>query len=236
VTFLQALKDGGYLHPVYGVVANAPHSGARFEETGSVCDNYFLFSAVAMKVAATRLEATALRVIRDSLITFADACEMEPGLYRRFPGIDGSTSWDELIGAAYASWGLARSILAQGEKTDWAFNQESPGTWSWRAWFPRNIAFVAFIRAASGLQVGQFNQILWALKAITTAFGPKEEVSGRQLIWLMSSTMASYPLSAIGASLFQSICKLKYPGGPQEMLGIYYRVNHPIAQFAPGKR
>lgn len=230
MSFLQTLKEQRYLHPVWGVVSNQPHEPGQLTHNA---DNLHLFTACAIRVAHAIGAVQDRDVLIESHLRFIRACEIESGLYRRFPGVEGSTSWDENIGIAYCSQQYATSVLFYGFKTDWVWAQEKGAAWSFRRWAARNFGLIPYLRARAGLTVGGVNQILWSLKAIGSALSGWGETSGKHMIWIQAEALREYPISRLGWFIAKEILARKYPGGPKEMLSIFYGEAHPIAGAAP---
>jgi hypothetical protein len=235
MTFYEVLLEGGFLHPLYGVVANRPHSGERFEKVGHVWDNYFLGTAVAAAIAELIGESRSAAILKRDLCAFADHCSVEgkPGLYLRYPGQEGSISWDEMYGIASVGTYHAIQIEKYGEKSDWSYNPRAPEKWSWDTWAARHVGFSAYLRSRCGLTVGEANQFLWAGKAIVTSLSGHGSTSGKQLVWLQGREMRRHPICRDGIAISNRRMARLYPGGPRELFGIYYGPSHPIASFAP---
>lgn len=169
---------------------------------------------------------------------FIQSCEIEPGLYGRWPNDHGQVSHDELRGIAYLSWKLdfthALSIVLYGNKTDWVFNSQSPSDESPRFWLGRMIDFEPMVRAAARMPVSLWKQLLWTISALASAYGKDSGVSGRIMTWIDLEIVDQdrYPLMQLGAYLFRSKMKKRYPGGPKELLGIYHGKTHPFTQYS----
>src|ERR1035438_289649 len=91
------LSTQHYLDAQYGVVSNTP----------GTCDNYHLFSSEAAIIAGWNLWP--------QYVVFYKACEVAPGLIKRYPGrVGGGISQDEMIGAATLDSNAADRIYQIG--------------------------------------------------------------------------------------------------------------------------
>ncbi len=224
MTFLEALKP--YLHPTWGVVGLYPADGPLPNNA-----NYHLWTAMSVKLSGDE-------ALIQHHAAFIESSWALPGLLRRFPLYPGDTSWDESIGAAYGAYRASRpdipkAILERGVMTDDNWDVESPGAWTWKGAWSRNLMFKPFLRACAGLPVGQLSQIKWSAGLLLSLFSKREETSGKNLCWLQIEPMMTVgPITQLATLLWSMFMKRSYPGGPKDFLEVFIP-NHPIALYAP---
>jgi hypothetical protein len=129
--------------------------------------------------------------------------------WRRFPGNRGLCSRDEYTALAWFSRSLAEDIYNFGP-TPWY-------TYLHAYFKEQNIRH---------LKITWFDRLNWRTWDWITSLSGRQNTSSKIMFWLMRDDMG-----------FKTPARTKrqYPGGPKEMLGIYFGTNHPIARYAPDK-
>jgi hypothetical protein len=127
------------------------------------------------------------------------ACEIEPGLFTRWPGKRGFTSHDEIMGAAYFDEWIARQILSYLDRTGGEYNADerrNEGRLSLNVYrFPW---LRPYLLACAGFGVPIWGQLVWAAHMLYSAFtnGGPDNAGGRLRNWLMAHHMRHYPICA----------------------------------------
>lgn len=183
---------------------------------GRDCDNHLLFTATAHAVFGTFTVSQYLSIIGQ--------CRLQSGAFSRYPGDPEPTSWDDHLGLAVSNPGLANEILFFGTFKDW--------TWGTK-WLGRLPLFVATVQAAAGVKLGLWSQIKAASCFIQNLWEPQGETSGICLLYL-----AQRPLFGQGMLLnavillWRAVLLRRYPGGIQEVYGIYFKPEHAFTKLA----
>lgn len=194
-------------------------------------DNGLLFSGTYI-VLCSDAEREAEREWFTSLVK---SCEIVPGLYGRYPGDNSFNSHDDLTGVAAASslLGLpyAKDILSYGLEMDYAWNTEEVGKWTWRSWLARILGFIPFLRVAANSKLGMASQITAALSFLASTFEPKDETSGKCLLYLKARIMyGQYPLVDIAIEIWKRHVTKQY-GGMRGVYEIYFGKSHPFVEY-----
>lgn len=195
-------------------------------------DNGLLFSAtyIVMLRSLNQLSDTEM----DWFDGLAKSCEIEPGLYRRYPGDLGLNAHDDLTGISCVSRELASKIYQYGEEHDFSWNTEYPGQWTWRSWLARIVGFVPFLRVAAGLPIGYFGQLQIVASFLVNCFEGRQETNGKCLLFLRAKVLyGKYPLVDAGIDLWRGRMMQLYPQGVQGMYAIYFGATYPLTLYAP---
>ena len=193
-------------------------------------DNGLLFSAtyIVMLRSLKQLSSEESQWF-DKLV---QSCEIEPGLYRRYPGDLGLNAHDDLTGVAAVSPELALKIYKYGEAHDFSWNTENPGKWTWQSWLTRIVGFVPYVRSAAGLPVGYFGQIQIIASFLFNCFEGRQETNGKCLLYLRAKVLyGKYPLVDAGIDLWRARMAMIYPHGMREVYAIYFGITYPFALY-----
>jgi len=222
---IEAIQE--YLEPTTGAVGlkKNPHDNST--------DNLLLFTATYL----VNLPECERELERDRFIRLVRVLEIQIGCYKRYLGHTGLNSHDDLQGVAIASYlmGLpfAGEIVLYGFRHDWSWNTEEPGEWTWRSWLARILGFVPLLRHCARLPVGSMGQITLALAFLVNMFEPKEETSGKCLLWLRAQALTGhYPIVDLAIKIWKLRMIRMYPGGLQDVYRIYFK-DHPFTDDAP---
>ena len=194
-------------------------------------DNGLLFSATYIMLLTSEEQEQE----REWFSGVVKSCEIVPGLYSRYPGDVSFNSHDDLTGVSVASSALSlrfsRDILLYGLETDFAWNTEKPGEWTWRSYLARVLGFVSFLRVSAGLPIGMLSQITSALSFVASTFEPKNETSGKCLLYLKALDMrGKYPIVDMGIEIWKRHV-LKQYGGMRGVYEIYFGKDHPLTSY-----
>jgi hypothetical protein len=249
IDFLSALGD--WTEPTWGCTSNR-----RLPQDHS-SDNALLFTATSVVHLRRLLKADAqaqgqnlLEYRRANSVTMdavdhyvqtfsrlVRACEIQPGLYKRYPGVpEGPTTHDDLTGIAVASylWGLpfGEEILDYARKNKWCWYQ--PFRWKEYLYLPRIPDFAATIKRCGNEQPNLVEQ--WAFKQALhwNVFEDRKETSGKCLVYLKAKACwgVSIPMDDT-ISRWRDQMQLKYRYGMKDVYSIYFGADHPISVFAP---
>jgi hypothetical protein len=214
-----------FLEPTWGCVGLKPNPPDHST------DNALLYSA-------TYLVLSGDLQYENAFIDFVRACEVQPGIYHRYPGDPGDNAHDDLTGIAVAAklFGLpfARDIHSYGARHGWCWNVQSPGQFDRRYFWPRIFDFEPTIKAAAGAKITFFDQVLYALALTWNTREAKEETSGKCLIYLKNKVMDGQGWLSNWAIRYWRRKMLElYPGGIRDVYAIYFGPDHPFAKFAP---
>lgn len=218
MNFSEALKP--YTNSKSGMISLYPNDG--------MIDNFHYITAHAIALGERLGEdMTALRV---SASNFAFYCSIPNfGLLRRRPDDYGATSFDEYFGAAHSSKITAGECLEYGWKHRYCYNVESPDTFDWRFFFPRNICFLPHMLACRDGKSGLFSQAAWAIGAALSTCTERADTSGKLLIDLQSHEMKGWIAEKAIASFHRDLSK-QY-SGRRDLYRIYMPKDHPLAEF-----
>lgn len=175
---------------------------------------------------------------RDWFEALVDTLERCPGDYARYPGDPLPNSHDDLTGLAALSYFMdlpyAARILEYGQSHDWNWGVGYPKKWDWRGWLFRIIGFPAFIRVASGKEIGLLSQIQASLMFLGNLFEPTQETSGRCLLYLKSKVLYGHHLMIdLAIDVWKIAMSFRYSNGMRDVYRIYFGDTHPISLFAP---
>lgn len=174
----------------------------------------------------------------DALYLYANKCEIEPGLFRRWPNSSPSdvTSHDELIGMAYLAPSFAHRICSYLDAHDGYYNntalpEKIPEEWNlYRIyWLP------PYLRARARMPVSLLSQLKWSAFVLWDLVKIKKETndaSGRLLIWIMSDDMSGYSLCLPVIKAWR--LRMKLLGiTPETMLLLEPRENPILSELSP---
>lgn len=120
----------------------------------------------------------------------------QKGLLQRSPDkVGDQDGWDDYIcllaaGAIGAmNLPLVSDIEKYGKDHLWCFNDEKPGSFSWKSFFGRNSAFIAHVAFANKKRPCIFYRIYWAIAVATAGLFDKTDATARVLSFMMIETM-----------------------------------------------
>ena len=209
-----------------------PMVGLEPEPTDHSTDNGLLFTATFISI----LEQTTYKDIQD-IYFLVGACTLEPGLYARYPGDKGFNSHDDLTGVAYMGYrlglGFPKDIVAYGRKHFWAWNTETPGKWTTRAFLGRIAGLIAFFKCCAGEPLGVWDQISFAAGCIWGTREPRSESSGKRLQVLKNEVVQGrYFLCDLAIAYWSLRMRRQYPCGMRELNRVYFQhEEHPFHLF-----
>jgi len=215
-----------FQHPEFNVVGLYQNEGP-----GRHNENYWLYTAMAIHTIKLRFEDPGPLI--SSIMPFAQACEIEPGLFHRFPGWDSRhMSQDELYGivSIFRGTQVAKEVLRYAEKNQWCFNNVAPGQFLLKSWLERFLQTRALVKLCAGEKPSPIDLALWSLGMITSCLTHYGESSGKQLSYLNALEFRDYDsvLVRVTIAVYTEIMQRKYPGGPSEMLDVFYHdPDHP---------
>lgn len=214
------LQAQHYLDQAYGTVSNQEYTGPGFN-----CDNPSLFSAEAMLLAGFTSWPGYPRFFDDAEVPG------KTGLFHRYPGDTGNISVDEIIGAATLDQDVATSIYIYGTKNHWIF-QPQGGKFTFSAWMGRFINLVPYVIHCTGNKMSIIDQILWSIGCVLSPYS--SGTSGKLLQWVqIKKIQGSYTICDAAISFWKEIMTKFYPGGLQQIMGIYFSNQHPFYKWSP---
>jgi hypothetical protein len=215
-----------YKEPTWGCISNV-----KFPKDHS-CDNALLFSATYICLLDDPLSD------KNTFLEFATACQVEPGLYNRYPGDNEPEAWDDFIGVVAASIVLKRNlhqeILAWGQDHNWTWCNSNPKSETLSSFLGRYPAFPCFLQMASGITPSPADELLFIAACESSALTPVGNESGKCLQYLMNRmVLGKRPEVDLSIWLWKQMMKSKYPGGMKEVYANYFGPLHPFSQFGP---
>jgi len=214
------LQAQHYLDQNYGTVSNQPYTSPGFN-----CDNPSLFSAEAMLLSGF--------VTWPGYSRFFDDAEVpgKTGLFHRYPGDTGNISVDEIIGAATIDEDIAKSIWIYAEKNYWIF-QPQGGPFIISSWMGRFVSLPPYVKHCSGTPMTYLDQILWSIGCILSPYS--SGTSGKILQWVQIEKIeGKYTICDAAISFWKEKMTRFYPGGLQQIMGIYFSNQHPFYKWSP---
>jgi hypothetical protein len=133
---------------------------------------------------------------------FYDACEVEPGLFKRWPdGRFGPTSHDEVIGAAHMGPYAADRILRYLDEHGGEYNSHGVPAKPLRYNLYRLPWLRGYLCAAAGYRMSPLDQVLWSLKLLLEARSDSDSgktgPGPRLRAWLMSYHARKHAICAL---------------------------------------
>lgn len=166
------------------------------------------------------------------------ACEIQPGLFMRYPGSFERSSVDNLVGAMVASklteQQFHKEIVYYGRKNDWCFDVEKPGLFEAYDWYGRFPGMIQMLLLAVDEPIDLVSQITVAGAIIVSALSAHDNTSDKCLQYLLNQVI--YGKHFIVDMAIQVWCLLmnkKYPGGLHELYSIYFGADHFFSTHAP---
>lgn len=204
-----------YLDTRYGVVSNTEGS----------CDNFHLFSSEAMLTAGW--------ILWPQYLTFFKACEVEPGLIKRYPGrMGGGISQDEMIGAATLDVLAADRLYQYGEAHHWYFNPDATA-FTLSNWYGRFLDFKPYIKMRAGYRLNIIDKIGWSIMTVLSPLSAESNTSGKLLKWSqLSSMQGNNWLCDMAIKFWKWKMTRTYPGGLKQLMSIYFPPTHPLVTYA----
>lgn len=212
--------------PTWAVISNQKYP------TDHSSDNALLFTATYI------LLCDEPETEKEMFSKFVDACQVQPGLYNRFPGCKDTEGWDDLIGVAAASVRLGlnyhHEILAWGEKHNWTWDNVNPDSPSLSSFLGRYPTFLPFLQMACGQTPTPADELLYIGGNEASALTPVGNESGKCLQYLMNrSVFGKRPEIDLSIWLWRELMKAKYPAGLSDLYSHYFGASHPFALFSP---
>lgn len=249
-TFLEALELSR--EPKWKNISNAIRPGDHS------CDNSLLFWSTALvhihrlmttdpltgarikfPVASNDQERDLMGLIGKEIGLFSEfvrACSVEPGLYKRYPGVpEGPASHDCHTGVAVAAkiWGLpfAKDILRYAETHGWCFE---PPRWNGRGWLARIPDFAGTVRICAEDRIFLGERLLWIAGVWNNSLEEPQHTSGKCLVYLKQYVVAGkYRETDLAVKRWQKAITRLYPGGMKGVYSIYFSPAHAFTLFAP---
>lgn len=200
-------------------------------------ENYFLFTAVQIMLCE-QMGNPYFHERRDEIRQFIRECQVEPGLYNRFPGWKTRLwSHDEQFGLCYIASVLGfedvkADILLYAVKNGFHFNNVWPNKYDPAAELGRIPGVTAITYMACDVKrIPIYDRIITCLGFLKSAIDDRGDISGKQLAYLFFDLLERNEKSRPEISLkiigmfWMLIMGFRYKGGPKEMFKIYYR--HP---------
>lgn len=189
----------------------------NYKPTDRSCDNAVLFTAEAF--------ALGLITIGDFYLT-CRLYQSSFGCFMRYPGAWNYCSWDDHTAAASCSYAFAESTYTYGRTHGWSWG----GDKLWR--FP---IFVPTVRAGAGMRLYPWHTAMAALAYIANMFEPKQETSGKLILWLTSKTLKDQSVFLdLVMRLWYYVLRRKY-GSLSAIFAIYFPEGHPFIEAAKSK-
>jgi hypothetical protein len=212
--------------PTWRVVSN------QKKPTDKSSDNPTLFTATYL------VNCDDLTSEKQVFVNFINACQVERGLFNRYPGDLDLNSWDEMIGLTAASVKLGlnyhHDILLWGEDNNWTWNNPDPSKEPIQAFLGRYPAFIPFLQMACGHTPTPVDEVLYAGANEASAMTPVGNESGKCLQYLMNKTIfGKRPEIDLSIWIWRELMKKKYPGGMKDVYASYFGAFHPFALYGP---
>lgn len=204
------------------------------DEFGAVdpgSDNTLLFTATKLMVLKGLDEDEAIMEAARCAYVFVER-EFEPGVYRRHPAETWPSSWDDHMACAIYGYlfdfATSIRILLHGETSGWVWGTN---------WLGRMPLFVGVVTHCGGDKLSPWNQLQVVSAYIANLWAPRNDESGRRLLWLASFAFkgSSYWVIALAISIWNFWMSKLYQAGPKEMLGGYHGASHPFAVYGPSE-
>lgn len=162
--------------------------------------------------------------------------DVPPGMIDRWPdGGGGSTSHDELMGAAWLGKSYAKEILYISDRLDGVYDNLRPqGNAGVDAVKENNYRFVwfrPFLKACAGDDVSIFSQIQWSIGLIPYFFTRDPDYSGTLKTWMMSDVMKKFGFSGFMVDVWKRRMK-KIGVGPKKIFSVYLGDHTVLAEIA----
>jgi hypothetical protein len=159
-------------------------------------------------------------------------CEIEPGLFTRWPDKQGwFTSHDEIMGACFLSDRVAHRVLTYLEEHDGEFNWE--GIKSLEGFNVFRFPWLEpYLRQCAGWRVSLFSQLIWSAFIVWDALTRTPNLAdagGALRNWLMVEKMKTLPIAGIAAYFWKWRVQKKYT--PAECLA--REPGEPLGEFGP---
>jgi hypothetical protein len=217
------------------------------------CDNGLLFTAEAMILLSDLayeeeqavkgfLDLDVSAVIVKETMTWSDlvdACMAEPGLLRRYPFAQGDEQHDDYTGVAAAAKILnfphhAQQILDYGEKHNYCWNVEKPGTFDPNFWFGRYPSFVPVLAVALGHSLDLMGQLACLGSFVAAARkADGKDSSEVQITYLEARVLeGSHWLVNLGIWYWRRKLMKVFPRGLKQVREGYFGELHPLARYA----
>ncbi len=214
------MNISNYLEKRYPFVGLHPNPPDRSS------DNGLLFSATYLVLSG---DGAYIEEFDDLVWMCRDESGHINGFFKRYPADTGYTAHDDFVGVLVASklfelqW--ARKILSMGKETGWHFGDR---------FFGRIPYFRPLVYAACGRRLSIFQQLIASISYIGDCFSPREETSGRCLLYLMTKVFCDQGLIIRSVlHVWRRKMRKLYPDGPKGMYAIYFGAEHPFAVDGP---
>lgn len=155
---------------------------------------------------------------------------LKPGSFKRHLLETFPSSHDDHTGIAVASALhpdinlFALEIYLHGEDNLWIWNRNFLG---------RIIDFIPTIKTCAGVKLSMFEQLMFIVGTLGNLFEPKQETSGKILLWLKHKALwGKYRSIDTAITIWRWWMKKRYPNGMQDVMAIYYGAQHPFSRYA----
>lgn len=200
-------------YPFVGLHPNPPDRSS---------DNGLLFSATYLVLTWDMDYAV-------KLYQLIEECRGPLAQFKRYPTDTNYTAHDDYVGILVPSYLLKGPhpalILECAIENGWTFGGR---------FFGRIPYFRPLVYAACGRRLSLFQQFMASLSYVGDCFSPREETSGRCLLYLMTKVFRDQ-----GSLIKAALCLWRwrmtkmYPGGMRDVYSTYFTVNHPFALDGP---
>jgi hypothetical protein len=234
MALLDAIET--YLEPRLKMVGLVPYPKDGGNENG------LLFSATLI----TLLSPEDRDKMRSWFVDMVSACQVEPGLYHRYPGHWKVNSHDDLTGIAVASKLLGlpfhSDIYRYGLTHHWNWNDLAPGVLTPGTFLGRFIPFILFLKGTDDQPLNTEEKFTFAASLLESLRDPYEETNKKCLQLLKNRTMRGKSW-LVDVAIWWWCRKMQqmYPGGPRELYREYYKPDpvtgelHPFSIYAPDR-
>lgn len=185
-------------------------------------NNPWIYMAYAALLLKQSDERRAWATLEDNLREYIQHCEVDVGLIDRWSdGAGGSTSHDEIMGAAYLDTALAGRIVWRLREENGRYdNKETDRSISDQEY--RFVFLMPYLRTCAGEKIGKFSQLVWCLHVLHHALTHKTgEESETLKIWLMLDVMEKYTLCRWIGSFWESRMRKHGLNGIKDIFSYY---------------
>ena len=231
IKFSEAIKS--YMFPKETIVQLKP-------DCKEMEDNPLYYTGIASLIGLTDEQ----RANFDEWITY---CEVEPGLFDRYPSIvcprtkktyrqDRLISADEMIGLIAHNPLIAKVILDYGKKHMWCFDNRLPGEKTLRSWQWRFLYAVPYYKIMAGEKPSWLEQVLFFIDIILASKNDYKETNAKLLYWVMSEGVSENGtwLMKKGLSIYFKNMQKMYCNNLGRFLGEYFPKDHPFVTYTLG--
>lgn len=204
-------------------------------DTGRSCDNHIYFTAIYNLLLKQQPDAPKAEFFDADFFFYVAVgwCAKEPGLIMRYPGdYEGEQQHDDLRAIAAVDITHTKDILNYGRKNSFCWNTKNPGVYDQRFCFDRFPGFMAVLMAGAGESVPLAEQFSFFLSCFGILLD-KRKTSPIILQWVsIKAVEGKHWFMDLGILIWRFIAMRKYPKGLKEVMEIYFKPEHPFAQYA----